>query len=170
MFGRPKNDDKPIDDRTKVLVLLSIAGLLVLAAVLRWQYAGFGKGQVVIGEDVVVKVDVAASDHTRERGLSGREALRPDEGMLFLFPIPAKYTFWMKDMRFPLDAVWIKDGEIVDLSIGVRPGEPGEQIPVFFPVVPADSVLEVPAGFAARHGLRLGMPVTVRIDRRGTLR
>lgn len=155
---------------SRVAALGLILATVVMTGVLRWQYAGFGSGEVRIDGNIIVEVDIAASDPTRERGLSGRESLGEDEGVLFLFAIPAQYTFWMKDMRFPIDALWIKDGAIVDISIDVQPPQPGQEIPVFFPAVPAEAVLEVPAGFARRHGLKLGMPVEIRIDRRGALR
>ncbi|MFH1047181.1 MAG: DUF192 domain-containing protein [Patescibacteria group bacterium] len=148
-----------------VLILMTVSTLL-----LRYQQSGLGSGTVTIDQRIEVSVDVAASDVTRARGLSGRTSLALDQGLLFLFAQPDKYVFWMKDMNFPLDVIWIKDGEIVDLTLDIRPAADGENIPTFAPLFEADAVLEVPAGFAQQHGLKLGLPVTYRIDRRGALR
>src|SRR5882672_5260542 len=49
----------------------------------------------------------ADTDALRTLGLSGHSPLAADEGMLFIFPAPGEYGFWMKDMLFPLDLVWI---------------------------------------------------------------
>jgi hypothetical protein len=161
---------KHLDTRAFV-GLVVVAILAVTALLLRYQQAGFGAGEVTIGDNLAVAVEVAASDATRERGLSGRNRLETGHGVLFLFAQPAKYSFWMKDMRFPIDAIWIRDGKIVDLSIGIQPPQTDEEVPLSFsPIEAADAVLEVPAGFAAEHGLRLDLPVTYRIDRRGALR
>jgi len=154
----------------QIITLVAVGGVVIATLLLSYQQRGYGKGLVTIGDDIKVKVRVAASVPSRERGLSGTESLAMDEGMLFLFGQSAKHQFWMKDMLIPLDAIWIMDGEIVDLTLGIQPPEPGQEIPIFSPLNEADTILEVPAGFAAQHGLRLGMPVTYRIDRRGALR
>ncbi len=148
-----------------VLVVLVVSVLL-----LRLQQHSFGSGQVTIDDRITVEVDVAASDVTRSKGLSDRKSLAAGQGVLFLFSRPDKYVFWMKDMNFPIDVIWFKDGEIVDLITNIEPAGKGEQVPTFAPLFAADSVLEVPAGFAEEHGLRLGLPVTYRIDKRGALR
>jgi len=154
----------------QVLALVGLIAVVIATLLLNYQQRSFGRGLVTIGDDIQVQVRIADSTPAREKGLSGTEQLALDEGMLFLFSEPAKYQFWMKDMLFPLDAVWIRDGEIIDLTVNVAPPQPGQDIPVFAPIKAADAVLEVPAGFAARHGLRLGLPVKYDIDKRGGLR
>ena len=57
-------------------------------------------------------VEVATSSAQQQQGLSGRNSLATDKGMLFIFKTPNKYAFWMKDMKFPLDMVFIKDNKI----------------------------------------------------------
>lgn len=158
------------DEGKKVLVIGIVVVMVLSWTLLRVQLTGFGKGEVTIGDGAQVQVDVAASDETRQRGLSGRTALGENEGMLFLFGEPVPQTFWMKDMNFPIDSLWIRDGEIVDIIVDTPPPKEGEDIPVFASREPVDAVLEVPSGFAARNGLRLGTPVRMRIDRYGRLR
>ncbi|HEU4429193.1 MAG TPA: DUF192 domain-containing protein, partial [Myxococcota bacterium] len=100
--------------------------------------------------------DVVDTPALRARGLSGRAALAPDEGMLFLFETPAIQSFWMKDMRFPIDIVWIRDQRIVGITPDVPVPRTPRELPQFHSPVPCDVVLEVRAGTARRWGLRLG--------------
>jgi uncharacterized membrane protein (UPF0127 family) len=79
--------------------------------------------------------------------------------MLFEYDQPGFYSFWMKDMRFDLDLVWIRDGRIVDVHHRVpAPGRsaPEGLLPTYRPRELADTILEVPAGFAAAHGWQPG--------------
>ena len=118
--------------------------------------------EVVIDGRIRVRVEVADTMLAQERGLSGHAPLAADEGMVFLFDRPEKYAFWMKDMTFPIDIIWIMDGAIADITPDVPVPTPGVSLPTFAPKVPVDTVLEVNAGFARQHGLRIGLPVQVR--------
>lgn len=118
-----------------------------------------GAGVVRIGE-MTVHVTIARTVQEQERGLGGRQGLQPDEGMLFVFDEPAgPRPFWMKDMRFAIDIIWLAaDGTVTDIAQSVQPDS--------FPAVldsrrPAQDVLEVSAGFAAGHGLHEGDHVTL---------
>ena len=125
---------------------------------------------VRIGDDIFVEVDLAVTPLEHEKGLSGREELANGEGMLFIFGRQDVYTFWMKGMLIPIDILWIRDGVLVDMSVDVPPPVEGGQLAMYFPREPVDAVLEVPAGFAQRHGLRLGLPVIYNVDSAGQLR
>ena len=74
------------------------------------------------------RADVADNMFTRAKGLSGRAVLAADEAMLFVFPLAWRYSFWMKDMKFNLDIVWIRNGAIVDVSENVLAPIPGDSI------------------------------------------
>lgn len=63
-------------------------------------------------------VELADTPLARQRGLSGREKLAKDEGMLFVFNYPSNYAFWMKDMKFDIDLVYIFDRTVVDIKRG----------------------------------------------------
>lgn len=149
-------------------VVLAIS--LSASAALAMMQKRFDQGTVVIDKNVTVRVSVADTHATREKGLSGRAPLASDEGMLFIFEQEDRYAFWMKDMRFAIDIIWIKDGAIADITTDVAPSPPGADLPLFFPRVPVDTVLEVPAGFAKAHGLRTGMTVAAHVDKRGQAR
>src|SRR5688572_24346638 len=138
---------------------LVLGVMLIVATALAYTQHRFERGYVEIGDGLRVTVDVAASDITRERGLSGRSGLEADEGMYFLFPRADRFVFWMKEMRFPIDIIWIKDGVIVDISPDAPVPGPGQEPARFMPATAANRVLEVRAGFVKAHNVRVGQPV-----------
>lgn len=113
--------------------------------------------QFTVGNSTVELIGVADTSTKRSQGLSGRAELGPNEGLLFTFDSPFIYTFWMKGMRFSLDFVWILKGRVVDLIENVPP--PSSQYPlprIVAPASPVDQVLEVPAGFIKKYGIKVG--------------
>ncbi len=147
----------------KPLRTLALALLCVLAAAEAALPAGPRRPVVVLDERVHVAVDVVETPMLRARGLSGRPGLAPEEGMLFLFETARIQSFWMKDMRFPIDILWIRDGRIVGISPNVPVPRTPTELPQYPSPVPCDVVLEVRAGAAHRWGLLLGD--AVRIER-----
>jgi len=107
--------------------------------------------QIQIGSQTFT-VEVAASPSERERGLSGRALLKPGTGLWFVFPAPDRYGFWMRDMRFPIDLIWVGPDLKVTGAISLQPCADK-----FCPIHSAPSrvayVLEVNAGeFAGKTG------------------
>lgn len=116
------------------------------------------KSQLKI-DDTTLTVEVADTPQTRNQGLSGRDSLSPNSGMLFVFPDTKKDQFWMKDMKFPLDFIFIRSGKIVDLIQNVpvpAPNQPDSSLPIYEPVEPIDMMLEVNAGFVRDHNIKVG--------------
>ena len=108
--------------------------------------------------DGVIYSHVARTPATRERGLSGTASLDVDEGMLFIFPEPGMYAFWMKDMNFSIDIVWItSDRRVIGVTENVSPETYPE---TFGPSKNVQFVLEVPAGSAEKFGLKTGSVVS----------
>ncbi len=124
---------------------LLVTGLLV-AAFMYTRPAASCPTSITIASTTLC-VLVAETETEIERGLGGRNALREHSGMLFTFQKDGMYSFWMKDMRFALDIVWIRaDGTIVGIEHAVRP----ESYPkTFAPPEPIRMVLEVPTGAAS---------------------
>ena len=117
------------------------------------------KAQVRIGK-VVISVEIPNTPSLRHKGLGKRDYLAEFAGMLFIFPKPYTYAFHMKDMRFPIDLIWIRSNVIVDISKDV-PVPKGMDLPTYQPNREADMVLEVNAYFTDRHNIRLGDRVDV---------
>lgn len=100
------------------------------------------------------RVEVAASDLDREKGLSGRATLAAGSGMWFDLPEAGLHGFWMKDMAFPIDLVWISPDRTVLGSVRLEPC-PVFRCPIHTPPAPVLHVLEVNAGaFQGRPGNR----------------
>jgi uncharacterized membrane protein (UPF0127 family) len=116
---------------------------------------------VIIGTTTVA-VEVADTEASREQGLSDRAGLAQNSGMLFVFDTPGNPGFWMKDMEFSLDMLFIDtNGTIVTLDQNLSPDSYHQNPPqVFYPASAIQYVLEVPAGFAAAHGIVQGQTVT----------
>ncbi len=167
--GATQKEKKGLGGRGLVALIFAV-GFVTLAGYLAWRQGVFASGYVTIGDDINVRVSVAATEATRERGLSGRESLKADEGMLFVFGGTDTYAFWMKDMRFPIDILWIRNGQLVDITTDAAIPVAGQELPLYFPRVPVDHVLEVSAGFARAHGLRTGMPVAIHVDKADEVR
>ncbi len=109
-------------------------------------------------------VELAVTPAERNQGLSGHPPLADNEGMLFVFENEAKWTFWMKEMLFPLDMLWIDARcTVVDITENAPKPESGQalgDLPRFFPKTLAQYVLEVNAGTAQRTGIAIGDQVS----------
>ena len=114
---------------------------------------------VMIG-NVSFNIELAETSQQVTRGLSGRDSLAQGTGMLFVHKDEKRYTFWMKDIRFPLDMIWIDARcRVADISAQVPPPEPGQSDPsisLISPNVPVLHVLEINAGAAAGEGISIG--------------
>jgi uncharacterized membrane protein (UPF0127 family) len=98
------------------------------------------KGMLAVGA-LRYTVLLAVTPSAWEQGLSGHAQLPSDEGMLFLFPSPSTRSFWMKDMNFPLDIVWIdKDWRVVGV---VHHATPASYPSTFISPSPVERVLEI---------------------------
>ncbi len=114
---------------------------------------GGASATFTIGETKIA-VEIADDDTERARGLSGRAALGENQGMLFIFDAPGDYGFWMKEMRFPIDIIWIDvNWQIVGITTNVSSNSYPQ---VFYPPLPIKYVLEVNAGFIAAHNIVVG--------------
>jgi len=112
--------------------------------------------RVTLPDNVTYSVEIAADPDLRAQGLMYRDQLRPATGMLFFFPTDGVYGFWMKNTLIPLDMIWIdSDRKIVHIKTDVPPCKI-EECPSYDPGVPSRYVLELAAGEAAKHGLKVG--------------
>jgi uncharacterized membrane protein (UPF0127 family) len=116
------------------------------------------EGAAVIIDGRQFSAELATAPAAQEKGLGDRESLCTDCAMLFRFGRKGNYAFWMKDMRFDLDIIWIADGKIVYLAKDVSHKSPD----TIDPPSPADNVLEINAGLADRYGFKLGDAVSIK--------
>jgi len=111
--------------------------------------------QIVI-DGVNLYVEIASTPEAQQRGLSGRDPLAPNHGMLFVFNSEGTYGFWMTEMKFSLDIIWFNaQRQVVYMQQNLPPCTP-QACPIFTPPVNALYVLEVNAGFVQAHNVSIG--------------
>jgi uncharacterized membrane protein (UPF0127 family) len=104
-------------------------------------------------------VEVADEPGERSQGLSDRDALPRDGGMLFVWDQPAEHTLWMKDMRIPLDFVWLDESKRVikvEANVPHQPGASDAELVRYTSGPGALYAIELNAGAAARLGIGVG--------------
>lgn len=114
--------------------------------------------------DIPLHVDVANTDASRQRGLSGTEELAATNGMLFIFEESDYHGIWMKDMKYSIDVIWInEDLEVIGVTENLTP----DSYPrVFEPPQRALYAVETNEHFAESFGIRVGDTVTLPLNYR----
>src|SRR3989338_5744277 len=81
----------------------------------------WGRSELILNGKVFL-VEIVDTFILREKGLSGHKPILDNEGMFFVFDKPDNYGFWMKDMQFPIDIIWLnKDLKIIYIEKSVSP-------------------------------------------------
>ena len=112
-----------------------------------------------------VNADVASDANSRAVGLGGRESLAKDAGMLFVFDSEAKHSFWMKNVKFQLDIIWLdKNKKVVHFVKNAQP-DTGGALDIYTPPKKAYYVLEVNGGMIDEFGLTLDNKATFEIKK-----
>lgn len=117
---------------------------------------------VTFANGTTVSVEIADTQAERVQGLSGHASLAQDEGMLFLHDEKQIQGFWMKDMLFAIDIIWIDGNTVVGFQEDAQPETPTRTI--YYSPVPINRVLEVQAGFVARNEVKVGDVLDVELE------
>jgi uncharacterized protein len=173
-----------------VIVIVGIASIGVIAAVLYFNptIMGMLAGQegnqqgILIDEEMrsgsnsyqrvnvtvnglVLVADISVTNEQRTKGLSVKDGLAENEAMLFVFDNEAEHTFWMKDMKFPIDIIWIdSDKTIVHIEHNLQPCGYGLLCPTYKPGQDSLYVLETVGGFAEKHDVVQGTRVQFELN------
>jgi uncharacterized membrane protein (UPF0127 family) len=129
----------------KTIILLLLVGGSIIWFAFRLQEGERG----ALNQELRIRqsqwlVEYALTNDERTRGLGQRMSLDPGRGMLFVFPEPGIYGFWMKDMQFPLDFIFITDERVESVLHNIS--EQDDRI--LYPNRPVEYILEVNAGEA----------------------
>jgi uncharacterized membrane protein (UPF0127 family) len=136
-----------------LLLVLLISSLVQAESITRFFYAEIGRETYLL--------EVADTWKKRQQGLSNRESLGRDTGMVFVFDQPANYSFWMHQMLFPLDFIYIKEDKVVALKEKVPPPTDTKGVPRALSVKePADKIIELYAGEIKNNGIKIGDLIT----------
>jgi uncharacterized membrane protein (UPF0127 family) len=146
------------------LLLVIFLGVTALAGVwifTRPQESVFVAEPLVVEQEITepaavingnrVDLEIVRTSEEQQRGLSGRELLAENAGMLFVYKEPAIPGFWMPDMNFSIDIIWIDENRNI---IGVAENISPDTFPeTFSPPSPILYVLEVNAGWSEIHNI-----------------
>jgi uncharacterized membrane protein (UPF0127 family) len=153
-----------INRKTRKTRVLNIILILAIGALLTVLFLHFSKDKnsvkklnhdyeaILLAAEVEIPITIANTDREKQLGLSGTISLPQNQGKLFVFDTLSKPGFWMKDMNYGLDLVWLdKNFRIVDITKNVYPESYPE---VFYPKKDVLYVLEVNAGFSTKNNLK----------------
>lgn len=109
------------------------------------------------------KLSVAKTAKDKEVGLSEKKSLPNDSGMIFPFGRDGYYSFWMKNMKFPIDIIFINDNKIVKIHHSVQPPkDTSDSLSLYSSDSPSDTVLEIKAGLSKKYGFKEGDKIELR--------
>ena len=139
------------------LVLLGLCASVMVGWAYYFTLSLPSKVELKINNQYII-ADTAVSELARAKGLSGRAQLNVNEGMFFYFFKPERPAFWMKDMHFPIDILWIANHRIVGIEENVDPqvGAPEGELKSYVPPEPVERVLELSAGRARLLNAHIG--------------
>jgi len=137
--------------------LLSVLIMLIGCFGCSHYQSGFAR---VCFYDTCVQAKISATESEKRQGLMYVKGLSQNEGMLFVFKEEGRHGFWMKNMNFPLDIIWLdKEKKISDIKENLAPCR--DDCQVFLPQCGDQYVLEVNSGFAQKHRLKIGDKATL---------
>ena len=111
--------------------------------------------RIIFPDGYAVRAELALTDNQRAKGLMYRQSLSENQAMLFIFSQEDRLGFWMKNMNFPLDIIWLdKQQKIVDIQRNATPCQ--KDCLTLLPKEKAIFVLEVVSGFSDKHKLANG--------------
>lgn len=146
----------------KVLLLLTLIIILLLSFVFLNYHNK--KGPQAMINNHVFNLEIAKSQKDKEIGLSKYNNISDNFGMLFPFEKEDKYSFWMKDMKFPIDIIFIKKNKIIKIFNHVPfPKSNIGQLPIYTPDELSDTVLEINAGLSEKYNFKSGDKIEIKL-------
>ena len=142
-----------LNARSAAVVALAIAGGCAVS-----RENPLAAREVLLPNGVRIAAEVMIRPEDQARGMKYRDVLEPERGMLFLHAELGPHSYWMHNVKIPLDIVWMDaEGRIVEISAKTPPclKEPAE-CPSYGGSRPSRAVLELAAGSVERHGLKVG--------------
>lgn len=137
------------------VILVVLIGLAYFAFSNTQSFSG-GKTIVIRGNKI--QLEIADTTEEQKKGLSGRENLAENRGMLFVFAKPDNHSFWMKDVRFPIDIIFLNGEKVVTIHENAKPmtDNNSASVVIYTPKTPSNRVLELNAGSVKKLGIKEG--------------
>src|SRR5215216_782413 len=113
-----------------------------------------------------LNADIPITSELMAKGLAVKNQLKENEAMLFAFEDSAKHPFWMKDMKFPIDIIWLdSDGKVVHIEQNLEPCLSVFICPNYTSNTDSQYVLETVAGFTQRYNISVGTDIDFELVR-----
>jgi uncharacterized membrane protein (UPF0127 family) len=107
-----------------------------------------------------LNADLAVTQEQMSKGLSVKDKLEENESMLFVFEDPSRHSFWMKDMKFPIDIIWLdRNGKVVHIEKNLQPCVSVLICTNYSPNTDSQYVLETVSEFTQRHNISVGTDI-----------
>ena len=139
-----------------------IIPLLILIAFTAWYYWKYPLQTELEVRGQKISVELAVTPQEKSRGLSYWKSLPQNHGMLFVYDHKEPFGFWMREMRFPLDFIWINDKTVVEVSKNVQIRDAKGEWTTLGPKEAVDKILEVNAGTVDRLGIQVGDTISIK--------
>jgi len=143
------------------LCLLIVAAILLMVGIVFITILNFYSFDKILPtatvsiQEKTIKVEFVTTAADMYRGLSGRNYLCSDCGMLFDFPNSGERKFVMRDMKFPLDIVFISNGRIIKIDANLVPAGDKPEI-IYSSEGEVNQVLELNAGYTTQNNINVG--------------
>jgi len=140
-----------------VVIFILIIAVVFIQALLRNNFSLFAHTGSLKVANKTYSLEIADTPEKHQKGLSGRKSLPDNRGMLFTFEKPDYYSFWMKDMQFPIDIIFVNGKKVVTVYSEVPPPtSPSEELLLYQSDAVSDRVIELNAGEAKKDNIKKG--------------
>lgn len=155
----------------KLILCLSGCVIVLILVFIAWQkYKPFSlaeKNPSLNIKGKTLSLEIADTPEELAKGLSGHKPLAENEAMLFIFSPPQNVVFWMKNMTFSIDIIFIADGKVMQVFSKVPPplpNTPDSQLERYVSPGPVDYVLETQAGWSEKNKIEVGDQVFLNLE------
>jgi uncharacterized protein len=138
----------------KIIVLI-IGIILLIFVLVKIDYSTSSSPNISINGHLF-SLYLAGTSHDQEVGLAKFNKIEDNKGMLFVFDKSDYYSFWMKNMKFPIDIIFIKQNQIVDIFQNVPVQKNNNNLPSYTTGEKADKVLEINSGLTNKYHIKIG--------------
>ena len=139
---------------TTFILVIGIIAIIIASAIAFMAINFQPRLEVKLGTGTY-RAKLADTNESRIQGLSGVSSFKPNDALLMVFDSDAEWGIWMKDMKIPLDIVWLDSNKtVVHIVKNASPDLSTSE--TFTPSEPARYVLELAAGSTTNNNIKVG--------------
>lgn len=147
----------------KIFLISGLSILVITLTFLNYNYPDKKTPQIAINNHIF-NLEITKTEKEKEIGLAKYKNIPQNFGMLFTFEKPEYHSFWMKNMRFPIDIIFIRNNKIVTIFKNASPPKSNnEQLLIYTPSQFSDTVLEINAGLSEKNKFKNGDLVRIKL-------